>query len=316
MAGLLACVFPGQGSQRVGMLSDVAACEHVVGDTFAEASEVLGYDLWRLAQEGPQEALNLTERTQPLILTASVALWRLWLQRGGSVPAFMSGHSLGEFSALVCAGALGFTDAVALVRNRGAYMQEAVPVGAGAMAAVLGLDDALIEQACAESALGEVVAAVNFNSPGQVVIAGHAAAVERAVASCKRLGAKRAMPLPVSAPFHTALMKPAGERLAADLASIELATPSVPVIHNVHAAAESDPGEIRDLLVRQIHSPVKWVGCVQHMVAQGVTRVIEIGPGKVLGGLCRRIDASLECLYSEAPQDLDISLQAAACPQR
>jgi len=312
MAGLLACVFPGQGSQRVGMLADVAASERVIGDTFAEASEVLGYDLWRLAQDGPQEALNLTERTQPLILTASVALWRLWLKRGGPLPACMSGHSLGEFSALVCAGTLRFTDAVALVRNRGAYMQEAVPLGVGAMAAVLGLDDALIEQACAESASGDVVAAVNFNSPGQVVIAGHAAAVERAIAACKLLGAKRVMPLPVSAPFHTALMRPAGERLAADLSAIELAAPSVPVIHNVHAEAESDPAHIRDLLVRQIHSPVKWVGCVRQMAARGVTRVVEIGPGKVLGGLCKRIDASLECLYSEAPQDLETSLQAIA----
>lgn len=311
MAGLLACVFPGQGSQRVGMLSAIAEAEPVVRETFAEASDALGYDLWGLAQSGPQEELNLTERTQPLILTGSVALWRVWRARGGAMPAYMAGHSLGEFSALVCAGALGFPDAVRLVRNRGAYMQEAVPVGQGAMAAVLGLDDALIEQACAEAAGTEVVAAVNFNSPGQVVIAGHAGAVERAIATCKSLGAKRAMPLPVSAPFHTTLMKPAGERLADDIAAISLASPMVPVVHNVHARPEQDAGKIRDLLVQQIARPVQWVASVRFMADAGVQRVVEVGPGKVLGGLCKRIDAALECFYSEEPQDLDKALAAA-----
>jgi len=311
MAGLFACVFPGQGSQRVGMLSAIAEAEPLVRETFAEASEVLGYDLWNLAQSGPQEALNLTERTQPLILCASVALWRVWRGRGGAMPAYMAGHSLGEFSALVCAGALGFADAVRLVRNRGAYMQEAVPVGQGAMAAVLGLDDALIEQACLEAAGTEVVAAVNFNSPGQVVIAGHAGAVERAIAACKSLGAKRAMPLPVSAPFHTTLMKPAGDRLAQDMATISLAIPAVPVIHNVHARPESDAGKIRALLVQQIASPVQWVASVRFMADAGVQHVVEVGPGKVLGGLCKRIDAALECFYSEEPQDLDKALAAA-----
>jgi [acyl-carrier-protein] S-malonyltransferase len=296
------------------MLSAIAEAEPVVRETFAEASEVLGYDLWNLAQSGPQEALNLTERTQPLILCGSVALWRVWRGRGGAMPAFMAGHSLGEFSALVCAGALGFADAVRLVRNRGAYMQEAVPVGQGAMAAVLGLDDALIEQACTEAAGTEVVAAVNFNSPGQVVIAGHAGAVERAIAACKRLGAKRAMPLPVSAPFHTTLMKPAGDRLAEDMAAIRLDSPLVPVIHNVHARPEQDAGKIRALLVQQIASPVQWVGSVRFMADAGVQRVVEVGPGKVLGGLCKRIDAALECFYSEELQDLDKALAAAGAP--
>ena len=308
MAGLFACVFPGQGSQRVGMLSAIAEAEPLVRETFAEASEVLGYDLWNLAQSGPQEALNLTERTQPLILTASVALWRVWCARGGLRPAFMAGHSLGEFSALVCAGSLAFTDAVRLVRNRGAYMQEAVPVGQGAMAAVLGLDDEPIAEACAEAAGAEVVAAVNFNAPGQVVIAGHAAAVERAIAACKARGAKRALPLPVSAPFHTSLMVPAGERLARDMAQVQILVPEIPVVHNVHARPEGDSATIRTLLERQIHSPVQWTASVRYMAQAGVTRAVEVGPGKVLGGLCKRIDAALECLYTEEPQELEKAL--------
>lgn len=312
MSGSLALVFPGQGSQRVGMLAAMAAVEPVVGATFAEASEVLGYDLWQLAQTGPQEELNLTERTQPLILTASVALWRVWCDRGGPRPAFMAGHSLGEFSALVCAGSLAFADAVRLVRNRGAYMQEAVPVGQGAMAAILGLDDVLIEEACAEAAAGEVVAAVNFNAPGQVVIAGHAAAVERAIAACKARGAKRAMPLPVSAPFHTSLMVPAGERLKRDMDAVRIGVPEMPVVHNVHAHTESDAARIRALLERQIHSPVQWTASVRHMVEAGVTRVVEVGPGKVLGGLCKRIDGALECLCTEEPAELDKALAAVA----
>lgn len=308
MTGSLACVFPGQGSQRVGMLAAMAGVERLVRDTFAEASEVLGYDLWQLAQTGPQEELNLTERTQPLILTASVALWRVWCERGGLRPAFMAGHSLGEFSALVCAGSLAFTDAVCLVRNRGAYMQEAVPVGQGAMAAVLGLDDEPIAEACAEAAGAEVVAAVNFNAPGQVVIAGHAAAVERAIAACKARGAKRALPLPVSAPFHTSLMVPAGERLARDMAQVQILVPEIPVVHNVHARPEGDSATIRTLLERQIHSPVQWTASVRYMAQAGVTRVVEVGPGKVLGGLCKRIDAALECLYTEEPQELEKAL--------
>lgn len=312
MAPRLVCVFPGQGSQRVGMLSAMAAAEPLVGKTFDEASSVLGYDLWQLAQSGPQEELNLTERTQPLILTASVALWRVWLARGGERPAFMAGHSLGEFSALVCAGALEFADAVRLVRNRGAYMQSAVPVGEGAMAAVLGLDDALVELACREAAGSEVVAPVNFNAPGQVVIAGHTAAVQRAIAACKDKGAKRALPLPVSAPFHTSLMKPAGEQLARDLATIRISAPQVPVVHNVHARTEQDPERIRELLVQQIHSPVKWTQSVRFVIEQKITMVLEVGPGKVLGGLCKRIDGGIECHACEDPEEMQKSLAAAA----
>lgn len=294
------------------MLAGIAAEEPLVGETFASASSVLGYDLWELAQAGPQEQQNLTERTQPLILTASVALWRVWTARGGASPALMSGHSLGEFSALVCAGALAFEDAVALVRNRGAYMQEAVPVGEGAMAAVLGLDDDGVQAACEEAAQGQVVQAVNLNAPGQVVIAGHAAAVERAIAACKARGAKRAMPLPVSAPFHTSLMRPAGERLARDLAAIRIERPRIPVVHNVHALPESDPSRIRELLEQQIHSPVRWVDCVRYMVGQGVSRLVEIGPGKVLGGLCKRIGDGLECHGSEDPAEFAAARAAIA----
>lgn len=312
MASDFACVFPGQGSQKVGMLAAVSAEEPLVAQTFATASAVLGYDLWDLAQSGPQDLQNLTERTQPLILTASVALWRVWCARGGASPALMAGHSLGEFSALVCAGAIAFEDAVALVRNRGAYMQQAVPVGEGAMAAVLGLDDDGVQAACEEAAQGEVVEAVNLNAPGQVVIAGHAAAVERAIAACKARGAKRAMPLPVSAPFHTRLMQPAGERLARDLAGIRIAAPSIPVVHNVHALPESDPARIRELLERQIHSPVRWVDCVRFMMGQGVSRLLEVGPGKVLGGLCKRIGGNLECHASEDPAELAAARAALA----
>lgn len=312
MSALLACVFPGQGSQRVGMLSAAARHSPVVEQTFAEASEVLGYDLWALASNGPQDQQNLTERTQPLILTASVALWRLWEARGGARPAVLAGHSLGEFSALVCAGAIEFAAAVALVRNRGAYMQAAVPVGEGAMAAVLGLDDALVGEACAAAAAGQIVEAVNFNAPGQVVIAGHVGAVERAIAECKARGAKRAMALPVSAPFHTSLMHAAGLRLAGDLALMRITSPRIAVVHNVHALPETDPERIRALLVRQIHSPVRWVECVRHISGMGVRRAVEIGPGKVLAGLCKRIAPDLECGSSEEPADLDAALAASA----
>ena len=313
MGNTLACVFPGQGSQRVGMLADIAAQEPIVRSCFDEASAVLGYDLWELAARGPQELQNLTERTQPLTLTASVALWRLWLARGGRHPAYLAGHSLGELTALVCAGSIDFAVAVALVRNRGAYMQNAVPLGTGAMAAVLGLEDEDVQAACSESADGQVVEAVNFNTPGQVVIAGHAGAVERAIVACKRRGAKRAMPLPVSAPFHTSLMQPVGERLAVDLAAVQLAAPRIPVIHNVHAQAESDPGRIRELIVRQAYSPVLWVDCVRHMVGGGIRMVVELGPGRVLGGMCKRIDSGLVCHSSEDPADLSKALEAAAC---
>lgn len=308
----LAFVFPGQGSQKVGMLAAAAEAHPSVGQTFDEAAEALGYDLWDLIQNGEQEQLNMTETTQPALLSASVALWRSWCAAGGATPSVMAGHSLGEFSALVCAGAINFADAVRLVRARGAAMQEAVPAGEGAMAAIIGLDDSAIDQTCQEAAgeCGEVVAAVNYNSPGQVVIAGKAAAVDVAIEKLKAAGAKRAMPLPVSAPFHTELMRPAGDRLQEVLAEIEVSTPDIPVIHNVHAQAETDPARIRELLVEQIYSPVRWTGCVQTMVGRGVGRLVECGPGKVLSGLNRRIDKSLSSFNIEEPGELNDSLAA------
>ncbi len=306
----IAFVFPGQGSQKVGMLAEAYEASAAVRDTFAAASEALGYDMWHLIQNGEQEALNLTETTQPVLLSSSVALWRAWQEKGGATPALMAGHSLGEFSALVCAGSLDFADAVRLVRQRGQFMQTAVPVGEGAMAAIIGLDDDAINAICND--VDGVVAAVNFNSPGQVVIAGHTGAVEQAIAALKEAGAKRAMPLPVSAPFHTELMKPAGERLAEALADITIATPDIPVVHNVHAATEHDPEKIRALLVQQIYSPVQWTGCVQTMTGKGITRIVECGPGKVLSGLNRRIDKSLSSFALEAPEALAATLQELA----
>lgn len=305
----LAFVFPGQGSQQVGMLADIAARFPLIGETFAEASEQLGYDMWQMVQQGEQETLNLTENTQPVLLTASVALWRVWQQLGGEQPGLMAGHSLGEFSALVCAGSLQFADAVKLVRDRGRFMQTAVPVGVGAMAAVIGLEDAQIDQCCQQAAQGEVVEAVNFNSPGQVVIAGHAAAVERAIELCKEAGAKRALPLPVSAPFHTSLMRPAGEQLAASLQGMAIASPQIPVVHNVHAGTETDPEVIRDLLIKQIYSPVRWVECVNTMLEAGVATTVECGPGRVLSGLGRRIHKPLQVLNIEDPASLDKALE-------
>jgi [acyl-carrier-protein] S-malonyltransferase len=307
----LAFVFPGQGSQKVGMLAAAAQRFAVVGETFAEASDALGYDLWALAQEGPQEQLNLTERTQPLLLTASVALWRAWGQQGGATPALLAGHSLGEFSALVCADAIDFSDAVRLVRARGQFMQSAVPVGEGSMAAVLGMEDQQIIEICRQaSAGGGVVEAVNFNSPGQVVIAGNVAAVERAVELLKAAGCKRAMPLPVSAPFHTSLMRPAGDRLREAMATISFRAPAIPVVHNVHARTESDPERIRELLFEQIFSAVQWTGCVEKMVAEGITVTVECGPGKVLSGLNKRVAKSLECHGIEEPEALEQTLAA------
>lgn len=288
------------------MLADAHDRFSAVRETFAEASDVLGYDMWTLVQEGPQESLNLTETTQPVLLTSSVALWRAWGQETDTRPAIMAGHSLGEFSALVCAGALAFADAVQLVRRRGEFMQTAVPVGEGAMAAVLGLDDAVINAVCDSITSGDahIVSAVNFNSPGQVVIAGHTAAVEAAGVALKDAGAKKIQPLPVSAPFHTRLMKPAAERLAKAIAGINIASPAVPVVHNVHAATESDPEKIRALLVEQIYSPVQWTGCMAAIIDAGASQVVECGPGKVLSGLLRRIDKSLACHSLEQPDDL------------
>ena len=275
------------------MLADLSEEYVLIMETFAEASEVLGYDLWNLVQNGTQEDITLTERTQPLLLTASVAAWRIWQSRSGLAPALLAGHSLGEWSALVCAEVVSFADAVGLVRNRGAYMQEAVPRGEGAMAAIIGLDDDLIRSACKASAAGEVVSAVNFNSPGQVVIAGNAAAVERAIAACQEAGAKRALPLPVSAPFHTSLMQPAADRLAAEIMATPFSPPKTLIVHNVHAKTESDPEKIKQLMIDQICSPVLWVDCVNTLTAEGVDTVVECGAGKVLGGLCKRVDKSL-----------------------
>ncbi|MGX9375025.1 ACP S-malonyltransferase [Pantoea ananatis] len=284
-----AFVFPGQGSQTVGMLADLAAAYPAVEATFREASDVLGYDLWQLVSQGPAEELNKTWQTQPALLAASVAIYRVWQQQGGQLPALMAGHSLGEYSALVCAGVLNFADAIKLVELRGKLMQEAVPEGTGAMQAIIGLDDAAIAKACEESAQGQVVSPVNFNSPGQVVIAGNKEAVERAGAACKAAGAKRALPLPVSVPSHCALMKPAADKLALTLENITFSAPAVPVINNVDVKAEMDADAIRHALIRQLYSPVRWTESVEAMAAQGVTQLIEMGPGKVLTGLTKRI---------------------------
>ncbi|MGC6654287.1 ACP S-malonyltransferase [Pantoea sp. EEL5] len=284
-----AFVFPGQGSQTVGMLADLAAAYPAVEATFREASDVLGYDLWQLVSQGPAEELNKTWQTQPALLAASVAIYRVWQQQGGQLPALMAGHSLGEYSALVCAGVLNFADAIKLVELRGKLMQEAVPEGTGAMQAIIGLDDAAIAKACEESAQGQVVSPVNFNSPGQVVIAGNKEAVERAGAACKAAGAKRALPLPVSVPSHCALMKPAADKLALTLENITFNAPAVPVINNVDVKAETDADAIRHALIRQLYSPVRWTESVEAMAAQGVTQLIEMGPGKVLTGLTKRI---------------------------
>ena len=282
-----AFIFPGQGSQSVGMMAAYGDSP-VVRATFDEASTALGEDLWTMVAEGPAERLSQTVNTQPIMLTAGVAIWRLWESLGGKTPAVVAGHSLGEYSALVAAGALKLSDAVPLVRLRAAAMQEAVPVGTGAMAAILGLDDDGIAAACAEAAQGEVVEPVNFNAPGQTVIAGHQGAVERACEACKARGAKRAVLLPVSAPFHSSLLRPAADRLAIALADIAIATPTIPVINNVDVAIETDPIRIKDALVRQAAKPVRWVEIIQKIAASGVTTAAECGPGKVLAGLTKR----------------------------
>lgn len=304
-----AFVFPGQGSQAVGMLAEIAAANPVVEATFREASDALGYDLWVLTQQGPAEELNKTWQTQPALLTASVALWRVWQQQGGKTPAMMAGHSLGEYSALVCAGVMNFADAVRLVELRGKLMQEAVPAGTGAMYAIIGLDDASIAKACEEAAQGEVVSPVNFNSPGQVVIAGNKDAVERAGAACKAAGAKRALPLPVSVPSHCALMKPAADKLAVALENITFNVPSVPVVNNVDVKCETSPEAIRSALVRQLYSPVQWTKSVEFMAAQGVTQLLEVGPGKVLTGLTKRIVDTLTASAINEPVALLAALE-------
>ncbi|NIH31429.1 ACP S-malonyltransferase [Hafnia paralvei] len=284
-----AMVFPGQGSQTVGMLADLATQFPIVEQTFVEASDALGYDLWKLVQEGPAEELNKTWQTQPALLAASVAIYRVWQQQNGAQPAMMAGHSLGEYSALVCAGVLDFKQAIRLVELRGKLMQEAVPAGTGAMSAIIGLDNDAIAKACEESAQGEVVSPVNFNSPGQVVIAGNKDAVERAGAACKAAGAKRALPLPVSVPSHCALMKPAAEKLAVALQEVTFNAPKFAVINNVDVKTETSPEAIRDALVRQLYSPVRWSESVEFMAGEGVEHLLEVGPGKVLTGLTKRI---------------------------
>lgn len=292
----LAFVFPGQGSQSVGMLAELALAFPQVKDTFGIGSEVLGFDLWDLVQNGPEEELNRTSNTQPAMLAAGVAVWRVWRDQGGALPAVMAGHSLGEYSALVCAGALAFEDAIALVAERGRLMQAAVPQGAGAMAAILGPDDDKVRAICREASQGEVVAAVNFNSPGQVVVAGHLAAVERAIELAKQQGAKRAVRLPVSVPSHCELMKPAAEQLGQHLAQIEIRKPDIPVIHNADVQAHDDPKAIREALERQLFSPVRWVETMQAIGARGVKGLVECGPGKVLVGLNKRIDKDMIAL--------------------
>lgn len=289
----LALVFPGQGSQAVGMMQGFAD-SRIVRDTFAEASEVLAQDLWQLAAEGPAEQLNATVNTQPLMLTAAYAMYRAWQEAGGPAPAVVAGHSLGEYTALVAAEVLTFADALPLVRFRAQAMQEAVPVGTGAMAAILGLDDDAVRAACAEAAQGEVVEAVNFNAPSQVVIAGNKAAVERGAAAAKARGAKRAVMLPVSAPFHSSLLKPAAERLKERMQGVAFHAPKINVVNNVDVAVVSDPAQIKDALARQACNPVRWVETVQAFYGMGVSHVIECGPGKVLSGLTKRIANGLQ----------------------
>ena len=300
-----AMVFPGQGSQAVGMLAELAVQFPVVEETFKQASEALGYDLWQLVQQGPAEELNKTWQTQPALLAASVAIYRVWQQRYPHLqPTVMAGHSLGEYSALVCAGVIDFQDAVKLVELRGKVMQQAVPEGTGAMYAIIGLDNDAIIKACKDAEQGEVVSAVNFNSPGQVVIAGSKAAVERAAAACKEAGAKRALPLAVSVPSHCALMKPAADQLSVSLESIAIKTPNIAVINNVDVKTESEANAIRSALVRQLYSPVRWTESVEKMAAGGVEVLVEIGPNKVLTGLTKRIVDSLQAAAVNDPASL------------
>ena len=288
-----ALVFPGQGSQSVGMMEPFAGFP-IVRDTFAEASDALGQDLWQLVAEGPAESLNATVNTQPIMLTAGYALYRLWREQGGTAPAMVAGHSLGEYTALVTAGAIAFRDALPLVRFRAQAMQEAVPIGTGAMAAILGVADDAVREACNEASQGEVVEAVNFNAPSQVVIAGHKAAVERGVAACKARGAKRAVLLPVSAPFHSSLLTPAARRLADYLEDVQFQAPAIPVVNNVDVATVEKPAAIKDALARQACSPVRWVEVMRRMKEAGIDGIGECGPGKVLAGLVKRIDGTLQ----------------------
>ena len=307
-----AFVFPGQGSQSVGMLASLAAAEPLVLETFAEASDVLGYDLWQLCQQGPEESLGATERTQPAMLTAGVATWRVWRKHGGALPLAMAGHSLGEYSALVASGALDFKAAVSLVQFRGQAMQAAVPSGQGAMAAIIGVDDAVVADACREAAQGEVVEPANFNSPGQIVIAGSAAAVDRAIEVLKAKGAKRAIKLPVSVPSHTPLMKPAADKLAERLRNVQFAQPQVKDIYTVDVRKHGDADSIRAALIEQLVKPVRWTQTVQALIASGVRVVVECGPGRVLTGLNRRINKNKDLAFIaiEDSESLQQALQA------
>ncbi|HVH33204.1 MAG TPA: ACP S-malonyltransferase [Tahibacter sp.] len=307
----LAFVFPGQGSQSVGMLAELAAAHGLVRQTFDEASAGAGVDLWALAQQGPEDQLNRTENTQPALLAASVAVWRVWREQGGVLPARLSGHSLGEYSALVAAGALSLSDAAALVAERGRLMQAAVPAGVGAMAAIIGGDDAQIAQACADVAGDDVVAPANYNSPGQVVIAGHAAAVDRAIARLAELGVRKSVKLAVSVPSHCALMQDAAQRLAERMQAVAWSLPAIPVVQNADARVHDSIDAIRDALRRQLFQPVRWTECVQALVAGGATVALECGPGKVLAGLIKRIDKSLDARVLGTPADFDAALAQA-----
>ena len=305
----LALVFPGQGSQSVGMMQGFADTS-VVRETFEEASTAIGQDLWKLVAEGPADDLNATVNTQPVMLTAAYAMYRAWQQAGGPAPALVAGHSLGEYTALVAAGVIPFKDAVPLVRFRAQAMQEAVPMGTGAMAAILGLDDDAVRAACVEAAQGEIVEAVNFNAPSQVVIAGHKGAVERAAAVAKASGAKRAVMLPVSAPFHSSLLKPAAERLQTRMQELEFHAPQITVVNNVDVAVLTDPAQIKDALARQACNPVRWVEVIRTFAAQCVTHVVECGPGKVLAGMTKRIEGGLQGFAVTDPASLTQTMEA------
>lgn len=305
----LAFVFPGQGSQSVGMLTELAETNPEIKDTFAQASDVLGFDLWAMVSNGPAEELNQTHNTQPAMLAAGVSLWRIWCQQSDSRPAYMAGHSLGEYTALVCAGVLDFSDAIAMVAARGHYMQQAVPDGVGAMAAVLGLTDEQVVQVCADAAQGQVCAAVNFNSPGQVVIAGNADAIDRAMLAAKEVGAKRALKLPVSVPSHCALMQPAAEKLYAKMQEINFAQANVTLLHNVDVREHKDAAEIRLALKQQLFMPVRWVDTINSLAEQGVTTLVEMGPGKVLVGLNKRIVKAADHFTVNNPETLNKLLE-------
>lgn len=309
----LGMIFPGQGSQSIGMLADIAARESLVADTFAEASAVLGFDLWRLCAQGPAEELNATVNTQPAMLVAGVAAWRVWQRRGAGRPAMFAGHSLGEFTALVCAGAMDFAAVVALVRHRAEAMQRAAPAGVGAMAAVLGLDDAAVEAACVEAAAGEIVEPANYNSPGQLVIAGHKGAVTRAMEVCRARGAKRAVLLPVSVPCHTSLLRPAAEELRTQLVDVDVRVPRIPV-YAFDGGLHESPAAIRDALYRQLYSPVRWSTIASRMIVAGMTVAVECGPGKVLAGLVRRAEGGRNVNVHALDDAASLDAAVSACP--